>query len=194
MRIRRLVVGGLAALVVLAAAGWPVYVHPRTDSASASDPADAVVALGGNVGTAYVAQRMFREGLARHLVVSDPYGQWEPGMYGVCPARELARELRPNRPQAANDGAGVTCFAPDPSTTRGEAMEIGRLARENGWDDVIVLAPTFHITRSRVIVERCYPGRLRMVDPQLSYPVYWWPWQYLYQTAGFAKVVLRHGC
>jgi uncharacterized SAM-binding protein YcdF (DUF218 family) len=36
----------------------------------------------------------------------------------------------------------VTCFVPAPYTTRGEAREVGTLARERGWRSVIVIAPT----------------------------------------------------
>ena len=68
-----------------------------------------------------------------------------------------------------------------------------RLAERNHWDDVIVVAPRFHISRARMIVKRCYPGRLRMVAYQ---PVAWfvWPFQYVYQTFGFAKAAVLRGC
>ena len=164
-------------LAVAAGAGWPVYVHPRTDAVSAADPADAVLALGGLGLTAVYAERLQQEGVVRDVVVSDPYRS------GTAP--QVTRLCGLPR---------VTCFVPKPSTTRGEAREFGRLARANGWDDVLVAAPTWHISRARLIVDRCYSGRLRMVDPGIQANRWDWPLLYAYQTAGFAKAAVLRGC
>jgi uncharacterized SAM-binding protein YcdF (DUF218 family) len=174
LRRRLLLLTLLVALVV--AVGWPVYVEPQRETADAADPADAVLALGGNWRTARVAVRMVQDGEARHAVLSDPY----QGGLSWC----RATPLPPDR----------TCFVPDPSTTRGEAREIARLARAHHWDDVIVLAPTFHVSRARFVVERCYTGGLRMVDAGVGIPWWMWVYQYGYQTAGYAKALLQRGC
>ncbi len=36
-------------------------------------------------------------------------------------------------------GFSVTCFEPDPATTRGEAEEVKRLASQHGWKSIIVV-------------------------------------------------------
>ncbi|MFI7589561.1 hypothetical protein ACIB24_21045 [Spongisporangium articulatum] len=166
-------------LLGLGAAGWPVYARPATNDVSPARPADAIVVLGGIPATAVTGEALWRAGAARELVVSNPYPAGYPDLRPICPAVP-----RPH----------VTCFVPDPSTTRGEAQEIGRLARQRGWDDVVVLAPVFQISRARVLVERCYPGRLRMVDAHAPFPTSSWPYQYVYQTAGYVKVALRRSC
>ena len=179
MRWTRWAAGSLAALVVVTAAGWPVYVRPEVATPTPRDPADAIVVLGGLPETAFYGRKLFEDGDARHLVLSS--------VYGVPPWSAIS-ELCPAEP-----GSGVTCFVPRPATTRGEAQEIRRLAVRNHWDDVIVVAPTFHVSRARMIVRRCYGGRLRMVEYRPAR--YWrWPYQYLYQTVGYAKAAVLRGC
>lgn len=176
---RRALITVAVVLAVAVAAGWPLYVNPAVDSASTDDPADAIVVLGGEPQAASFGLRLLNDGDARDLVLSNPYGPPPWGdLSSLCPDRPAPR---------------VTCFAPDPSTTRGEARQIGRLAAQNGWDDVIVVAPTFHISRARMIVKRCYPGRLRMVEYRPNRPLLW-PYHYVYQTFGFAKAGVLRGC
>lgn len=179
VRLRRWIPIAAVVLALLAAAGWPVYVRPEREWVSAADPADAVLALGGiSTDTAYVAKDLVRKGLARKAVISNPYG---PYVYGIA---DMCRE----------PGTELSCFVPKPVTTRGEAREIARLARENGWDDVIVITPTYHVSRARFIIERCYRGRLRMVDPHIAIPLYAWPREYVYQSVGFARAAVQRGC
>jgi hypothetical protein len=167
------------ALVLITVAGWPVYVRPQVDTPSSTEPADVIVALGGLPEVAFYADSLFRDGVAKRLLLSNPYGV--PPWGAISP---LCADPRPR----------VTCFVPSPGTTRGEAQEIGRLAAQNGWDDVIVVAPTFHISRARMIVQRCYTGRLRMVELRPHRTFLWWPWEYVYQTFGYAKAAVLRGC
>lgn len=81
-----------------------------------------------------------------------------------------------------------------PPATRDEAREIARLAQANRWHHVVVVAPVFHLSRARMIVERCYPGDLTMIAEQASVPIRRWAYQYAYQTAGFAKAFTQQGC
>jgi uncharacterized SAM-binding protein YcdF (DUF218 family) len=175
-----------AALIVvtMGVAGYPVYVTPRADPVPSGEPVDAVVALGGLPESAQTARRLFDEGRARHLVLSNPYGRAKNVVTGLC--RDVAA--------GAPGTQGVTCFVPDPSTTRGEAQEIARMARAQHWDRVIVVAPTFHLSRARMIVRRCYAGELMMVDARADIGAVTWVYQFGYQTAGYLKAFTQRGC
>jgi hypothetical protein len=82
----------------------------------------------------------------------------------------------------------VTCFTPDPYTTRGEARALGKLANERGWTNVIVIAPKAQISRARFLIERCYHHGLQMVQADGGNGV---PFSQLtYQTAALGKALL----
>ena len=65
-------------------------------------------------------------------------------------------------------GFRVLCFDPKPYSTRGEARGIARLAQHHGWRTVDVVTSRYHVFRARMIIERCYHRRLRMIGT--SYP------------------------
>ncbi len=92
------------------------------------------------------AERLVRDGISDELVISTPFG--EPG--------DICR----NPPT----GLTVTCFVPDPSTTRGEAQEIGRLAKQRGWTAIAVVTWPTHVSRSRMLIGRCFDGDVQMVS------------------------------
>jgi uncharacterized SAM-binding protein YcdF (DUF218 family) len=172
-----------AVAVLAALAGYPLYVSPATDPLPTRQaPADAVLALGGDPETARFAQKVVDRGLARHLVLSDPYGLDDNPVTHIC------------RAATTNADPAVTCFSPDPATTRGEAEKLARLAASGGWRQVVVVAPVYHITRARMIVRRCYQGQLAMVSAPTRAPWSLWIYMYGYQTAGFVKAFLHDGC
>ncbi len=171
----------LAAALLFALAGLPVYVLPAHDEPRAVDavyvigpPADQRIAL---------AESMIAGGLADTLVVS-------------------LSDLERDRAQAPAAVAACTepqdfpvvCAMPDPFTTRGEARWLRDLAVERGWDSVAVVTMTPHLTRTRVIMERCWGGDIVYLDSGERLRPDVWAFQYLYQTAGFLKVALEHGC
>jgi uncharacterized SAM-binding protein YcdF (DUF218 family) len=92
--------------------------------------------------------------------------------------------------------AGVTaiCFVPSPGTTRGEAEEVGRLARKHGWKSVIVVTSKYHVSRARLIFDRCLSARVEVVSAHESISALEWAYQYLYQTAGYARAFLHPSC
>lgn len=180
MRRTRVVGVVLVASLVVVVVGFFVLVHPGTDTITAADPADAVVVLAGTQRSVAAAQALVQHGAAGELVLSNPFGPDDPTMTQICHA-----------PPA---GYGVTCFVPDPSSTRGEARAIRALAREHGWRDVAVVTSTDHISRARMIVGRCYDGRLRMIDSRVPMSAGEWVYNVVYQTAAFVKAALRRGC
>lgn len=49
----------------------------------------------------------------------------------------------------------VLCPAPEPVTTIGEAEELGRLADEHGWDDIVVVTTNYHLRRATMLDAKC---------------------------------------
>lgn len=178
--VRPVRLAAVVCLLVTAAATYKAVVRPTTDTVSPDSPADAVVALAGPVRSVDAALRLVRQGVARELVLSNGYGPDDPQMKQLCASRPA--------------GFGITCFVPDPSSTRGEARAIGRIARERGWQDVIVVTPTFHVSRARLIVGRCYRGRLRMVDADIRIGARAWAYNLAYQPAAFVKAAVLRSC
>jgi hypothetical protein len=168
--------------LVIGIGGYRLYVHPSVDVIKPGERVDAVVALGGLIATANYAQTLVQQGAAPVLVVSNPYDD------GIAPVVErMCSGVQP-------DEYRVICFKPDPSTTRGEARAIQALAQQNGWTRVAVVAPSFHISRARLIFERCYPGTLLMVELPQGFAWYNWTYQFTRQTAGFVKTAVWRGC
>jgi uncharacterized SAM-binding protein YcdF (DUF218 family) len=138
---RRLV---LLLLLLAALVGASLYLFVFAPT-NAPGRADAVVVLSGSVADRIPrALALMRAGTAPVLVVSD----------GRTEAPRLCGRRAPYR---------VLCFRPDPYSTRGEAEEIGRLARANGWRRVDVVTSRYHVFRARMLIERCYHGGLRIV-------------------------------
>ncbi|MEV5648255.1 YdcF family protein [Nocardia sp. NPDC052254] len=161
----------LAAVVV--AALWPVYVRPRTDPPG---PADAIVVLGGaHDGREEVALRLAHDGYAPQVVFSDPYDH-SPLINRICHGGYSFR---------------VSCFDPDPRTTRGEGRELAARAAAQGWRRVIVVTFTPHISRARYVLGKCWDGELLMVDAAPHIGVGRWAYQYLYQSTGYLKAAFE---
>lgn len=177
------VVRGLGVVVVLAiavvAGGYPVYVDPQLDPVT---HADAVVVLGGSDvdGRAEHGLELVQAGVADQLVLSNPYGSARTTTARIC--------------RGSFPGIDVSCFAPDPSTTQGEAQQIRALAAERGWHDIVVVTGVYHVSRARWIISRCYDGGLTMTAPASRPTLQNWVYQYAYQTLGYAKAALRTGC
>lgn len=177
----RVLLALLLAPVGVAFVGYPVYGDPVLAAAPERRSADAIIALGGIDATAVRAYELAKAGVAPVLVIADPYGDREPPTI-----RELCR--------SGPVDVTVWCFAPDPSTTRGEAREIRRLSEAYGWDDVVVVTATYHVTRARWIIERCYDDDLVMVDAGVAFGPHTWAYHYVYQTAGYVRAALQRGC
>jgi uncharacterized SAM-binding protein YcdF (DUF218 family) len=142
-----LLVGATARLFV-----WPSTDDPRR--------ADAVVVLDGGSGE--------RLDEARALMQRD-----------VAPTLAISagRELDPDEADGLCSGPQqfeVVCFTPTPDSTRGEARALATLARQHGWNDVVVVTSTYHVTRARMLVERCFDGRVDVVAASPpARPLHW---------------------
>lgn len=164
----------LAGLVVWAVAGLPFFVFPTVEPVPPH--ADVALVLGPPLPQRIeVAERLLDDGTVGAALISvpDQYIPWEL------------------RPLCAR--AHVTCFDPDPSTTRGEARMLGRDAARDGWTSAVVITMPAHVSRARTIVSRCFAGRISMVADSEP-PAGGWAYQYAYQTAATVKAWLNQGC
>ncbi len=168
----------LCLLVTAVAAGVPVYVRPQVDQLR---HADAVLILSGPAHGRYAfGVDLATRGWAPNLVISNPGGADNPRLTALC--------------ATPNPKVAVHCFAPDPPTTKGEGRELRRLATEYGWHTVIVVTFRPHISRARFILGQCFGGDLVMVASQTRISAARWGFEYLYQTAGYARAALQPGC
>jgi uncharacterized SAM-binding protein YcdF (DUF218 family) len=143
--VRRLVLVVVPLLVVAWAAVvarfvlWPVQDAPGR--------ADAVVVLAGDHLRLGKALELMTRRVAPTLVISD----------GLAPGWRQANRL-------CRRGARfrVVCFRPSPYSTRGEARGVARMAAARGWRSVVVVTSTYHVTRARLLFDRCTAARVRV--------------------------------
>ncbi|WP_050347024.1 ElyC/SanA/YdcF family protein [Arsenicicoccus sp. oral taxon 190] len=150
-----------------------VILFPRHDPVGRSD---AIVVLGPSVDERITqAELLMQQGVAGTLVVSA-----HPADIGRVPAVCSQQKAYP-----------VVCFDPDPSTTQGEARAVAGLARERGWTSLQVITFDPQVERARLILGRCFPGRISMLEHNEGYDL---PLMLAYQSAGWAKALLSPGC
>lgn len=155
-----------------------VYVHPPMDKPLHT--ADAVVVLGGTPYERFeYGIELAESGLAPEVVISNSVGADNRRMQDLCDTRATVR---------------ITCFLPDPWTTRGEAREIRALAEQRGWTSIVVVTTTAHIARARYILERCFGGGISMTDYPEHQSVFEQVTGWVYQSAGWVRALTQRGC
>ena len=176
----RIVVVVTALVIALAVAfsvtGYFVYTRASVDRLS---HADAIVVLGGEQdGRVDYGVKLAREGYADTVVLSDPYGKIS-----------IDGRMMDKYCKGKNLGIRVICFAPHPSTTRGEARFTRDVAEKYDWHHVIVVTWRYHIPRARFIFHQCFAGDVTMHPVPRDYPFGPLKWEstYAYQTVGFLK-------
>ena len=147
---RPLLALSLAAFLALVVASVFLFILPDDEEV---ETADAIVVLAGSKFRLPVALDLLERGVATDLVISDGLDPRSPSTVRLCRERSL-----------------VLCPKPDPYSTRGEARLVAGLARERGWDSIVVVSSRFHLFRSRILLERCYDGELAFVGA----PSPWW--------------------
>jgi uncharacterized SAM-binding protein YcdF (DUF218 family) len=161
---------GVLVLLLVVGASLPLFVWPSTDSVQ---PADAVVVLaGGNGERLERGLELVRDGIASTLVLSF-------GPDDLCGSRQTFE---------------VVCFVPSPENTRGEAETVADLARDRGWSNVVVVTSTSHVTRARLLVERCYEGELQVADATPDTGVPGWVLAIAHEWGGLAGALVERGC
>lgn len=94
------------------------------------------------------ALALIRAGTATTLVIANGDGPRWPQANRLC---------------SGGPGFEVICFRPHPDNTRGEARGLAALAESRGWHSLAVVTSTYHVTRARLLVKRCYVGEASFV-------------------------------
>ncbi|AQA01548.1 hypothetical protein BVC93_02880 [Mycobacterium sp. MS1601] len=174
---RRLLIWTTAtALVVATVAGVVGYVLFTRPHGDVLGKADAIVVLGGDQdGRIDYGLQLARQGYADTVVIADSYPADYPVIRRACASSTARIE--------------VVCFVPDPWSTLGEAMFASRMARERGWQHLIVVSWNFHMVRARYIFEKCFDGELTMrpTPRDYDYDIFYWGYVYAYQYAALLK-------
>ncbi|HET7486295.1 MAG TPA: ElyC/SanA/YdcF family protein [Acidimicrobiales bacterium] len=147
--------------------------------------ADAIVLFGGRGFRLSKALQLAYSGYAPELVISR--GTPGPDVDGV-PGDQTERPCAPPIPNVR-----VTCFDPDPVTTRGEARFIGRMAKERHWRSVIVVSTRPQATRARLRTSRCFSGQISVATSDLMRAD--WPHEVVYEWGALLKALaLQRSC
>jgi uncharacterized SAM-binding protein YcdF (DUF218 family) len=138
-------------LVCLIVTSAVLFVWPEQDSPA---PASAVVVLaGGKKPRLEKALALMRRHVAPVLVISDGWDPTWPEANVLCEGHASFR---------------VYCFHASPYSTRGEAETVARLARVHRWRSLVVVTSTYHVTRARLLFERCFHGPVRTVGARFG--------------------------
>ncbi|TFD59097.1 hypothetical protein E3T39_12145 [Cryobacterium suzukii] len=169
-------------IVGLLAITTRTVMFPREDPVAS---ADAIVVLGGLGSAAVVAKAvdLAETGYSERIFISDAFGG------DTRPANLCARAV-----PVPGTTITVECFDAHPATTRGEAEAIAAFATAQGWNRVIVVTSSYHVSRARVQISRCYAGSLAVVGARQPMDPLKWAYQYLYQSAGFVKASITPAC
>jgi uncharacterized SAM-binding protein YcdF (DUF218 family) len=154
------------ALIFTATTAWLLVWPPQGTPARVG----AIVLLAGPGDRMPTALRLVNEHRAPVVVVSQGFR----GYGGPCP---------PPRPRVK-----IICFDPDPADTRGEAEFVGRLAKHYGWSSVVLVVSRPQATRARILMGRCFSGRVYVATASL--PLLSWPYQIVYGWGALAKALI----
>ncbi|MET4059717.1 uncharacterized SAM-binding protein YcdF (DUF218 family) [Arthrobacter sp. UYP6] len=160
-----------------------------TAHAGGPGQADAVVVLAGAAAERFpVGRELALEGLAPELVLSstETPGNLITDLYCDYTGGDTVTEDPAS--------AAVTCFFPEPMTTRGEARAIARLAADNGWDNLIVVTSRYHLLRAETNISQCTTAKLTMVASEPDFSAKQWLDRFVEETGGLAAAVLRPAC
>ena len=171
---RPLLLIALFAFAGLAVVSVPLFILYDDDRVAT---ADAVIVLAGEKRRLSIALELVERGVAPVLVISD----------GIDPRWTQANQLC-----RLGDPARIVCLRPEPYSTRGEARLAARLARERGWDSLVVVTSRFHLFRARTLFERCFDGRLDLVGA--SNPVLRLPFAIALEWTKLGVATVRRRC
>ena len=137
-----------------------------------------------------------RPRLGPNVVVSNPIGPYEPSYPTMwtnswCRSSTWGSEFLSNGRQWPTSAR--YCPSPQPATTLGEARARD-LAAQHGWHTVIAVTFRPHISRARLILQRCFHGDLIMAASPADIAPAQWVYEYVYQTTGFVKALFADQC
>jgi uncharacterized SAM-binding protein YcdF (DUF218 family) len=169
---------GAGLLVVWLVACAFVFVWPDEDEPASSDA--VVVLAGGKKERLAEGLELIRRGVSRTLVISDGNDPNWPEANRLCNGGGAV-------------GFRVVCFRPDPYSTWGEAEAVARLGREHGWRSIAIVTSRFHVSRARMLFERCFPGRVEAIG--VPYNMLYLPRALVFESGKTAvALTLRRDC
>lgn len=196
---RRRVRALLSLLVVIvvfvatyASVGYQLFYRDHSD---ALRKVDVIVVLGGEHDRREdYGLQLAREGYANTVLISNPY-ETNANLKKTVGTRPDSRTLMHRVCSSSTTSVEVICFAPDPSTTRGEGMFTQRMAKERHWHSAIVISWRYHLVRARYIFGQCFDGDIVMHSVPRSYPSspMFWTFTFAYQYVGLTKAAIL-GC
>ena len=166
------IVAGVATAVTIGTIN--LFVHPFVDRPR---QVDAVVVLGPGLHGERLREgmQMMQKGFGKVLLISQPQNRgWAAGSR-LCSGRSSFE---------------VICFRATPFTTRGEAKEVVALGSRNHLRSVLVVTSTYHVSRVRLLYERCFAGEVDVVgaDPKASLTE--WVGHIVHEWGGLAEARL----
>jgi uncharacterized SAM-binding protein YcdF (DUF218 family) len=176
--IRRLFVLGVVMALVAGAAVWKYFLFP---AAVTPKHADAVVMFVGGRGERLdTSGRLVQAGIAMSLVI--PNGR----KVGWTQANRLCR---------GGQSFKVFCPTTTSDNTRGEARAIASVANEQGWQHLLLVTSTYHVTRARLLLSRCFDGNLDAARAGPGVAVARYVSRVSHEIAGVAEATLiNRGC
>jgi uncharacterized SAM-binding protein YcdF (DUF218 family) len=152
-RLRALALVTVVLLGLFTVLSLRLFVWPATSSTTR---ADAVLVFAGGSGERQAAgARLVRSGLAPVLVISD-------GGVRNSPSARACRQPF---------GLKVVCVTPLVSSTTSEARTFAALAQRERWRSVIMVTTTYHLSRARLALGRCYRGKVATATVAPTVPV-----------------------
>lgn len=143
----------VAAVVLMVLAGVLTAVAVLRPARDEPGRADAVVVLSGDHGERLArAKELLAAGVAPTLVLVGTPDSVEN--LEMCAGRTTYE---------------VVCLRPEPDSTRTEAAATAELARARNWRSIVVVTSTPHVTRARLLFDRCFPGTLDVVGADLPF-------------------------
>lgn len=179
---RRLVAGAMA-LVALAALAFTyrALLRPVEDSPARVD--GLLLLVGGDGERLQLATELISEGVADQLVVAA----------ADLDASNTSRRLCEGEFDEAFSQVVVYCL-PGENDTRAEARQLAAFASEQGWQHVLVVTSSTHLTRAKQFIGRCFDGRVDGVAATPDAGPAVWFGQLLHEWGGLMEGQLRRGC
>jgi len=154
-------------LITVVAASSVLFVWPASDK---PQQVNAILSLNGSDEAAREAKAIMlaKAGFAPVLLFSQ-------GNYRTTQCPKVT-------------GVVVVCFEPRPARTVGEVEFAARYARARDWHSLLIVPGRAQTTRARLLMERCFTGRVVVVPA--SVPLLHLPIDVLYEWGALAKALL----
>jgi hypothetical protein len=159
-------------LAVFVAATLRLFVFPPTDPPT---HVDGILSLNGSdeIARANLAESLAAKGYAPVLLFSQ--------------GADIADTSCPKVPRVL-----VKCFVDVGGNTRGEAEWAGRYATRHDWQSLMIIPGRAQATRARILMKRCFAGRVVVVPVSESRPPVS---DIVHQWGGlFDALVVHRGC